>query len=81
MLAHGFLFLGARTRNAVTFRTGDHVPFFRHVGVIGRFLGRHVVFLAHQFMPRLRPVRLGELVRVALIYHGDFSSASFHFLL
>ena len=42
--------------------------------------GGDVVFFAHQFVARLCPIRLGKFVRVALIDHGNFSGASFHFL-
>jgi hypothetical protein len=37
---------------------------FGHLGVIGVSSGRRVIFLAHQFVPRLCPIRLGKLVRV-----------------
>src|SRR5213075_2725500 len=47
MLTDALLFLCAGTRYAVPFGTGDDAPFFGHLGIIGSFLGRDVVFFAH----------------------------------
>src|SRR6478672_10825403 len=80
MLSNSFLFLSAGTWDVMPLGTGDDAPFFGHFGVIRSFLWRRVVFLAPQFVSRLCPICLGKLVRVALIDHGDFSGASFHFL-
>jgi hypothetical protein len=80
VLADGFLLLGPGTRDAVTFGTGHDTPFFCHVGIIRSFLRRHIVFFAHQFVARLCPISFGKLGRVALVDHGDFSGAFFHFL-
>jgi hypothetical protein len=64
----------------MTFGSCDDAPFFRHIGVIGSFLRRHIVFLAHQFVACLCPIGLGKLIGIALIDHGDFSCAPFHLL-
>src|SRR5436190_4402011 len=58
MLTDALLFLRAGTRYVVALGTSDDAPFFGHLGIIGSFLRRHIIFFAHQFMARLRPIRL-----------------------
>ena len=78
MLTDRFFFFSTGTRQAVTLGACDHTPFFRQVGIIGSFFGRRIIFLAHQFPAGLFPIRLGKIIRVALVDQGNFPRAFFH---
>src|ERR1043166_7664792 len=53
MFAQGLLFVSIRPWRPMTFGPGNNIPFFGDLSVLVRFLGRIIIFHAHQFLARL----------------------------
>src|SRR4051812_25737947 len=62
-----FIFVQARTRHAAPPVVRRYFPFFFELQSILVFLRRRRTDLAQQFAPRLVPIGIGELLRLAFV--------------
>ena len=79
LFAKRFFFIQSSARCSMTCIVRDNFPFFNQIGVLLRFLRRPGNNDPKQFAARLRPIGIGEFIRIALVDHRDFPGTFLHF--